>query len=99
MTETFFASITPEQRMAALLYYFGWQGGTIHQLAAETGCKSSDLLYSPWKRNQSYGMSAIRTCDRNWRVNRLAQKHKGDLDYWLDAILGYWITGPLKETA
>jgi hypothetical protein len=26
--------ITPSMRLRALLYFFGWQGGTIHQVAA-----------------------------------------------------------------
>ena len=91
--------ITPEQRTRALLYYFGWQGGTIHQLAKETGINSSDLLYKcdgyPDPVIPMQGFSAIRTCDRDWRVNRLAPNHKGEWPYWRDAILGFWSTGPL----
>ena len=37
--------MTPEQRMRNLLRYFGWQGGTIHQVAKETGISVQDLLY------------------------------------------------------
>lgn len=95
------SSFTPEQRTRALLYYFGWQGGTIHQLAKETGVAASDLLY----KNESYpdpviplaGFSAIRTCDKDWRVNRLAPNHKGEWPYWRDAIIGFWVTGPLDK--
>ena len=31
-------------RLEAFCKAFGWQGGTIHQVAAETGCKAEDLL-------------------------------------------------------
>ncbi len=35
----------PEQRTKNLLRYFGWQGGTIHQISRETGISVQDLLY------------------------------------------------------
>jgi len=88
--------ITTEMRVEALLYYFGWQGGTIHQLATETGLSVDILLYGPLLSSNdtslSGGFSAIRTCDKDWRVNVLAPKHVGDWKYYADAIGGYWIT-------
>ena len=93
---------TPEQRMQALLYYFGWNGGTIHQIAKETGLETQKILYADHSSSAaepsilSDGFSAIRTCDKQWRVEKLAPKHQGDWPYWRDAILGYWATGPLS---
>lgn len=87
--------ITPEMRVRALLYYFGWQGGTIHQLAEATGVEARTLLYSNEIGPLSGGFSAIRTCERDWRVERLAPQAQGDWPYWRDAIKGFWATGPL----
>ncbi len=92
-------TLTPEQRAQALYYYFGWQGGTIHQLAEATGCSVDDLLYRTHGPEKSAihlgGFSAIRTCDTPWRRDVLAPKHQGEWPYWRDAIEGYWATGAL----
>lgn len=88
--------ITPEMRARALYYYFGWQGGTINQLAQATGCSVSDLLHrAEGEECLGGGFSAIRTCDVDWRRNTLAPKHQGDWSYWRDTIRGFWATGPL----
>lgn len=96
-----FDAFTPEQRTRALYFYFGWQGGTIHQLAQATGCTVDALLYSPAGDTRSAihlsGFSAIRTCEVAWRCDRLAPQHQGEWAYWRDAILGFWATGPLDE--
>ena len=34
--------------MQNLYTYFGWQGGTIHQVADVTGCDSGDLIYKEY---------------------------------------------------
>ena len=92
------SQFTPEERTRALLYYFGWQGGTIHQLAKETGVASSTLLYGEHGPERlSGGFSAIRTCDRDWRRDTLAPKHQGDWPYWRDAIIGFYATGALDR--
>lgn len=88
-------TLTPEQRVTALLYFFGWQGGTIHQLAQETGISSSDLLYKTEKpsnrHDESLGWFAIRTCDLAHRRNVLAPSRKGNWDYWAGAMVAYHI--------
>ena len=95
-------TLTPEQRAQALYYFFGWQGGTIHHLATATGLAVSDLLYRDHGTENSEprmgGFSAIRTCDLPWRRDVLAPKSLGDWAFWRDAIIGFWITGPLSET-
>lgn len=96
------SSITPENRLKALFYYFGWQGGTIHQVSEVTGLTAHKILYGDHSSGPDEpsaltgGFSAIRTCDKQWRVERLAPKHQGDWPYWRDAILGYWATGALS---
>ncbi len=90
---------TPEQRTRALLYYFGWQGGTIHQLAKETGCDVQTLLHGDDYEKIGHGFSAIRTCDKEWRVEKLAPQHQGEWNFWLSAIAGFYATGPLDGRA
>ena len=60
--------ITPSMRLRALLYFFGWQGGTIHQVAAETGLKQFQILNGRSTRRRCLGHSARRLCrDSNMR--------------------------------
>ncbi len=79
---------TPEARLANLLAYFGWQGGTIHQLERETGVDASTLLHAPnlcqhIADDYSKGASALETCSKDWRVTRLAPQYKGNAAYWV----------------
>ncbi len=79
---------TPEQRMKNLLAYFGWQGGTIHQLEAETGVDGDVLLHgkpsATWLASDySLGSAALETCTKEWRVDVLAGGRRGYADYWL----------------
>jgi hypothetical protein len=95
---TILVNLLPEQRTKALLYFFGWQGGTVHQLASVTGCSVHDLLYSTDTSSADLGgMSAIRTCSLPWRANVLAPENQGNLAFWQGAIIGYWITGQLED--
>jgi hypothetical protein len=48
------------------IIFFGWQGGTMHQLAAATA--TQQILSAPYGDDKGgEGFSAIRTCDREWR--------------------------------
>ena len=88
-----------EERARALYYYFGWQGGTVHQLAKETGLTVNQILYSPMvdTRLSTGGFSGVRTCDLSWRINKLAPTQQGNEGYWHDVIRGFWATGPLDK--
>ena len=74
-----------------LYLYFGWQGGTIHQIAEATGCNLEGLIYTAPDRMEtirldsdySKGQSALSTCRKSFRVNVLAPKYKGNLMFWL----------------
>lgn len=91
-----FEKLNAEQRAQALYYYFGWQGGTVHQLADATGLTVSDILYrEQGDERLCEGFSAVRTCDTAWRRDTLAPKHQGDWPYWRDVMIGYWATGAL----
>ena len=94
-----FDELTAEQRARAVYYFFGWQGGTVHQLAKATGLSTDDILYRKDSASEcTDGFSAIRTCDRDWRRDVLAPKHQGDWKFWRDAMKGFWATGPLDKT-
>lgn len=71
--------------MTNLLAYFGWQGGTIHQLAKDTGVPSETLLYGePNRKNRAYdlGIFSMRRTTVHFRVE-CAKHWKGNVDYWL----------------
>ena len=80
-----------------LYAYFGWQGGTIHQIAEATGCDSDELIYTVPDQMEvirldsdySAGQSALATCDKEFRVSVLAPKRKGNLLFWLGVRNGY----------
>jgi hypothetical protein len=84
--------IITEMRTKALCHFFGWQGGTIHQLAKACGCDVQILLYSPLMDGSrlGHGFSAMRTCELDWRRDVLAKSNHGDWPFWRDAIAGYW---------
>ena len=80
-------AITPADRTENLLRYFGWQGGTIHQLAKETGCSVQDLLYATCENKglvseHTSGHFALRTCSLDYRL-KFVEKKYGVLDFWL----------------
>ena len=80
-----------------LYAYFGWQGGTIHQIAVATGCNPNDLIYTVPDQMEvirldsdySAGQSALATCSKEFRVSVLAPKHMGNLLFWLGVRNGY----------
>lgn len=86
--------ITPENRTKYLLQAFGWQGGTIHQLAEETGCEVSDLLYSKIREPLGIttdffkGWSAARTCELQWNLDVNFPPRKGNLQFWQGVMRG-----------
>ena len=96
--KTRIADLNGEERTQALYYFFGWQGGTVHQLAKATGLTVHDILHAPEIENhndQSRGWFSVRTCDREWRREVLAPKRQGNLAYWQGVMVGYWATGAL----
>lgn len=78
---------TPQTRSENLFHYFGWQGGTIHQIADETGVDVQTLLYADpsetyLSSKYSHGAAANETCTLSMRL-KLAKEAKGMKDYWI----------------
>lgn len=78
---------TPAERLTNLLAYFGWHGGTIHQVSDITGVKAEELLYAPkpnedpayewWRR----GAFASETCGTEYRKQFIKPMH-GNAAFW-----------------
>ena len=71
----------------------GWAGGTIHQVAAETGCTVEGLLYGSATdyrvgsdHNKGWFAGRNSTVGHNRTVN--FPKYKGNLDFWLGVAEG-----------
>lgn len=80
-------------RTEALCRVLGWQGGTIHQVATETGCRVEHLLYgsvSDQTLTSDYtkGWFSARTCSLEWNRKTNFPKHKGNLAFWIGAAEG-----------
>ncbi len=77
-----------ENRMKAYCQAFGWQGGTIHQIAEETGVDTHTLLYGvPENTNltTSYtgGWFAGRTCSIKFNKEVNFPANRGNKEFWL----------------
>jgi hypothetical protein len=95
-------ALSGADRARALYYYFGWQGGTVHQLADVTGLTVDQILYAPYEgkgeglgSSHTGGFCAVRTCSKDWRVQKLADEHRGDVAYWHGVMTGFYATGAL----
>lgn len=70
-----------------LFHFLGWQGGTIHQVAALIGCEVNDLIYGELTNNNPNWYLYI--WGRNWKdLNEQEKKDNierfgGYLEYWL----------------
>ena len=78
---------TAEERSKNLFRFFGWQGGTIHQVAKETGVDINTLLYgepteSYLNSKYSHGACASETCALKFRLE-LVDQAKGNKDFWI----------------
>jgi hypothetical protein len=76
----------------------GWQGGTVHQVAAALNVNANELLHASPKEtyltNGSYmkGQYAHDTCSIGHQRAVLLPQYRGDLNFWL----GYIRAGELK---
>ena len=83
---------TPENRTTAYLRAIGWQGGTIHQIAEELGCNSTDLLYGKpsvdyLTSDSASGWFMGRTCGIE-SIRKAVKTRRGNLDFWLGYARG-----------
>ena len=86
-------------RLDAFCKAFGWQGGTIHQVAEMTGCKADDLLTGKAADETiasayARGWFAGRTCSIEFNKLNNFPAHRGVLDFWLGVADGL-IAGPV----
>ena len=84
----------------ALMLAFGWQGGTIHQIAKETGCDAHDLIYGEsieYNSSNIAGWFAYRTNSLEFNQQTLTQKHQGNLQFWLGVAAGVQTNIKMKQ--
>jgi hypothetical protein len=66
-----------------LVKAFGWQGGTIHQVAQETGCFQHLLIYGEPRDMALFEMGVkAAALDHEFRLSILGN-FRGVLDFWL----------------
>ena len=78
-------------RTEALMLAFGWKGGTIHQIAKETGCNAHELIYGvsiEYDANNKAGWFAYRTNSLEFNQQNITQKNKGNLQFWIGVASG-----------
>ena len=72
-----------------LFKYFGWKGGTIHQIVLETGCDSHSLIYKDYvilpdfEGHVDYqeGLNSFKYKLNTRMIN--ASVYQGDINFWL----------------
>lgn len=87
-------------RTQALMMAFGWQGGTIHQIAQETGCDAHDLIYA--ESNESaldnkLGWFAYKTNTLEHNQKTCTVQFRGNLQFWLGVAGGVQTSIKLLE--
>ena len=87
-------------RTINLLNAFGFQGGTIHQVAELTGCDAFDLLHTdPFVYDIDYakGWFAYRTNSRDFNKEHIKPKYLGNVQFWLGVVSGAETTRKSQE--
>lgn len=87
-------------RTEALMLAFGWKGGTIHQIAEETGCDAHDLIYKPaegWNNDNAGGWFAYSTNSLEFNQKVITPKRKGNLQFWIGVAGGVQTALKLKQ--
>lgn len=85
-------------RTLNLLNAFGFQGGTIHQVAALTGCDAFDLLHTeeiPFDMDRGRGWFAYRTNKQNYNKEEVTPKEQGNVQFWLGVAEAVEVTRKL----
>jgi hypothetical protein len=74
----------------------GWQGGTVHQVAEETGLSVSEIIESNRhdhsQEGHSHGWFALRTCDLAFNRERNFPVRKGQIGFWMGVAKAQEIT-------
>ena len=88
-------AITPSMRFEAICYYFGYQGGTIHQLNADTGVDVHAIPLDVAGVSVDDGGTDVKNSNERRRKHFWAPLFHGNADYWAGVINAYWANGPL----
>lgn len=78
-------------RTSNLLNAFGFQGGTIHQVAELTGCDAFSLLHAEAEHyglQHKEGWFAYRTCEREFNRSHTTFKMQGNVQFWIGVADG-----------
>lgn len=87
-------------RIQALMLAFGWQGGTVWQIAEETGCDAHDLIYKASEEyNSSHRAGWFSYCTNSLEYNqeKIAPAMKGNLQFWIGVASGVQTNLKLKK--
>ena len=87
-------------RTEALVRAFGWQGGTIHQIAEETGCDAHDLIYAvanEYSLDWGLGWFAYRTNSLEFNQENITPKQQRNLQFWLGVAAGVQTSLKMKQ--
>lgn len=83
-------------RTQALMLVLGWQGGTVHQVAEETGLTETDIVHCETHTMSTMGMGsdynkgwfAARNNSLEFNRSVVFPKYKGNLAFWMGAADG-----------
>ena len=78
-------------RTLNLLNAFGYQGGTIHQVAELTGCDAFALLYAEaiaYDEDKALGWFAYRTNGQAFNRSNIAPAMQGNVQFWIGVAEG-----------
>lgn len=73
-------------RTEAFMIAFGWNGGTIHQIAEVTGCDVWELIYNPAKEytlDHKLGWFAYCTNTLEYNQLNITNKMQGNIQFWI----------------
>lgn len=90
-----------------VLNALGYQGGTIHQAAQETGLTTEEILSLPTRENEvkgsltsdySSGWCAVRTCNLTFRKEVIYPKYRGNINFWAGVVRGLYLQQKANNT-
>lgn len=87
-------------RAQALMIAFGWQGGTLHQLAKEVGIDVHDLIYTAaqeYTTEWAAGWFAYNTNTLEFNQDKLLKQMRGNLQFWIGVAGGVQTCLKLKK--
>lgn len=87
-------------RAQALMIAFGWQGGTIHQIAESIGVDVHDLIYKASEehtQSNKAGWYAYCTNSLEFNQENILPTQKGNLQFWIGVAGGVQTCIKLKK--